>query len=381
MSKYNKEKYEEYIKIGFDRAKSSLNHFFELLDIPPHIFDSLFDIDIIIDYEDEYTLSGVAYYKVSDKENDDEIIIAIGYLDRLFDSLENNNLTRQGVINEIAKSIIHELLHRNRTIIINNSLKVNDLESIKEYKEKSNRYNLDLLKNLLNETINNGLYDIFDNNIPLKVVSKENGLFTIFIYNKKTECFEVYEDESLEFLNIKDFNMINVGIEFNSGDFKHNKVDEIKYTFEPKDEDFVGPDRYYHKNKFDRKIDKIAGVVDRQIDLEEIITETLTELIIFVRKSNSINLEEFRKFEEQHDIMADLQIASKMLEKMGLKTIRWFILSSHEDEYDDELYKTYSNKYEALLRHFSSLFMQEYNNSLDEDIDAINDIVTNKNRR
>ena len=53
MEKYNKEEFDNYLKIGINRAKNSLNHFFELLEIDPDLFNHLFDIEIIIDYDNK----------------------------------------------------------------------------------------------------------------------------------------------------------------------------------------------------------------------------------------------------------------------------------------------------------------------------------------
>ena len=101
MNSFNKEEMENFLKIGIDRAKSSLNHFFKLLDIDPSLFDHLFDIRIFIDYNNEIieleTINGtlqdsvIATYETADSEKDDVIAISKDYIEVLYGLIKRYN--------------------------------------------------------------------------------------------------------------------------------------------------------------------------------------------------------------------------------------------------------------------------------------------------
>ena len=122
MNSFNKEEMENFLKIGIDRAKSSLNHFFKLLEIDPSLFDHLFDIRIFIDYNNEIieleTINGtlqdsvIATYETADSEKDDVIAISKDYIEQLIFYLNENYIARQDVINEIVRFCYSGLVTR-----------------------------------------------------------------------------------------------------------------------------------------------------------------------------------------------------------------------------------------------------------------------------
>ena len=390
MNSFNKEEMENFLKIGIDRAKSSLNHFFKLLEIDPSLFDHLFDIRIFIDYNNEIieleTINGtlqdsvIATYETADSEKDDVIAISKDYIEQLIFYLNENYIARQDVINEIATTIVHELLHRNRTIILDNSLKVDDIKAHDMYEEKFKDYDLQLFKNLLDDTIKSGFYNYFDYIVPIKATINDDNKYHVVAYDKQSDCFCIYEDQTFGHNDDKFVTLLKIGLELNANDIQHTKKVSIPYKNGPyEDEYFAGSIAYYHQEDLNEPKKQRDTRLEKVSYLEESLIETIAKLIIYSRKKDNIDLEDFyNKISADENLHEDVQLVAKMLMKMDISMIEWFILSSYEDIYDDKLYKVFNDKYEKLLLYFEKMMNSFY--VYPKDVRAVEEIINEKIR-
>lgn len=365
MEKYKNEKHKEYIELGIQRAISSLKHFFGLLNIPEGLLDHLFDIEILIDYDNDCLRKikvggkevdeAIAVYSSATNDEDDAIYISHDYVNKILLALKKGRVTRQDVINEFAATIIHELLHRNRTIILDNSLKLEDAPYYDKYNEIFKDYDISKYKFLLDEAINNNFYNYFDKIVPLSIINKGNNIYDVVAYNKETNTFILYNNQ--RFGTKKDMTLLLIGVELNSLNISHEPDVYISYkNGDYNEEIFYCTSEYYHQ-KGDT-IEKRDERVSNQVFIEEAIVEVLARFILETRKNYKIDLEKIETILSKDRFLRDCDLlAGKMLMMMGLPTIKWFILSCHEEEYDDRLYKTFEEKYNLLLNYFKDLMI------------------------
>jgi len=94
-----------------DIAVNSLKHFLDLLGIDNNLLNDIYDLDIIIDIDDEVTSRNCAILE------DNIIWIGKEYLDLMIDYLTKVS-NPNSIIEEISGTIVHEMLHANRHKIL-----------------------------------------------------------------------------------------------------------------------------------------------------------------------------------------------------------------------------------------------------------------------
>lgn len=390
MEKYNKEEFDNYLKIGINRAKNSLNHFFELLEIDPELFNHLFDIEIIIDYDNKVIKRRIidgklrdeefAIYSSADNNTDDKIYISKDYIRDLLLDLKDNYISRQDVINDIALTIVHEILHRNRTIILDKTLKYDDVPYYDKYNELFKNHDIEMYKKLLDDTISSGFYNYFDRYIPIKATIKENNKYDVLAYDKINDIFCLYNNQSFGLDSDKPLTLLKIGLELNTIHIVHDIDERIPYNNGPYEEEYYAHSiAYYHQSNLNESKEDRDIRLKNLIFLEESLVEIIAKFIIYSRKMNSLDIKDFyNKIINDEDIDDNEKLAVTMLYKMGLSTVKWFVLSSYEDEYDDKLYKVFKEKYNALLEHFKNIMINS--KDYDKSIADANEIINEKLR-
>ncbi len=304
------------------------------------------------------------------QNSDDEIYISQDFINKLLIDLNNNYITRQDVINEIAVTIVHEIIHRNRTIILDNSLKIDDMYLYDKYNKIFDKDEIEDYKRLLDESISSGFYYFFDRYVPFKLTFKNNNLLDVVAYDKSNNTFCIYNNQFFGNDKENNIDLFLVGLELNSENINHKKDNIIPYKNGNYEEDyFFGSVFYYHQQYLNESSKDRNYRLNNIEYLEENLVEVIAKLIIFCRKDKKINLDKFLKFLNKN--VNSEKITAKMISMMGIPMIRWFILSSYEDEYDDKLYKAFNNKYNLLLKYFKKLSENEHDEKTLNRIDKI----------
>lgn len=357
--KYNKSELEEYLNIARNRAYNSLKHFFKLLDIDYNLFAHLFNIDIKIDYDSKFIneKDGLcARYDTGTNTKNNNVYISVYYINTMLDNLYDNKISRQDLINDLAVTIVHELLHANRSVIIDNEPTIYDKKDREEYDLLLHEYNIESYKEILDECINSGFYNYFDKIVPLKAVIHGNNCFSVVCYDKEKEAFYIYKNQKFGYNGENIFTLFNIGIELNSNNFKHKIDVEIPYLKDKSFDDHIDDSAdYFHQKSTVRDENKENNRIVLQTNLEENLVEMIANLIVYSRKNDKIDLDLFKEHINTHGYRESEKLSFEILYRMGIDSIRWFILSAYEDEYDDKLYNAFKEKYDSLLNYFYSL--------------------------
>lgn len=368
------EEYENLVNIAKERAYSSLKHFFELLDIDKSIYEYLTQVPICIDEERKIT-SCAAYVHGSDKIHN-KILMGMKYLEDNINKIKNDE--KQEAIKSVTITILHELLHANRDIIIKDGITYDSIDVDSAEEMIHEKLNIEKYSHILDEMIQNGMFDLFDNIVPLAIIPENNEAMVV-AYDKNKKSFLFYDKQKYG-LNGK-ITFLNVGLELNSN-IEHKvsiSIPEVRHYFNG---ELYDASDYYHQQHIDSSMKYSDDAKLRskyQIELEENIIETIAYLIYSSRKNSSINLESHVQRYQNNGRPIEEALAAGIIRRMGIDTLKWFILSTHEEEYDDKLYKAYQEKYTDLLLIFNELrndtlhSREQSDDSIDDAIDIINE--------
>lgn len=386
--------YEDLLNESKQVAYTALINFLNNLGLDAELFNHLFNIPIKIDYDEENTNGNYAIY---DANNNGEQIIYIGgdYIDDLYCNIEDG-VDKNKVYANLASTIIHELLHANRDIIL---------------KQEINSFNLiDIVKGGKKLDTENKLSDEYDSllvkmltephilklkpYVPVKIIGYDDNECTIVAFNKSTKKYEIFDHQ--HFItnwksDIKNAFM-NLSIELNLNKALHKPNQIIESKIYNKNINYINAaPNLYHGNIssidfFDENIKSIGDLQDIsvktscQITLEEGIIEALSNMIIMSRKDKFFDLENLCNKLTLSDISMDEKLAVKLLNCIGIENIKWFILSCYDDEYVDRFSQIFGSDYNSLLLSYSKIYAQNVNEEeySQKDIDNVNDILNNR---
>lgn len=105
---------------GKQEAIKSIKHFLELLDLNKEAFNHLYNIQIKIENIKENEFAQYNFY-------DNIIILDIDKIIEIAAENEYNEKTKNIIIDTIAITIIHETIHANRTIMIEDTININNI--------------------------------------------------------------------------------------------------------------------------------------------------------------------------------------------------------------------------------------------------------------
>lgn len=348
---------EELLKIAIDRARNSIRHFFSLLDLDPNLFEHLYNLEVIIDRDNSIVERNCcACFKNSNDDFGCKIYVSSEYLDYLFSSILNTSMTRQEAIDDMADTIIHETLHANRSIIVGNTTPSNNVNM------NIMGHDREFFDELLMKVINSGTFDIYQRFIPIYKVNTINGICDVVAYDKETSSYNLYANESFEYMKIGSSldELLSIGLELNSEGFNHTPT----FTY-PYNNDMLsiidGAPSIYHQND---EMKDVQEKIELQVRFEDMIIMALTKLVLYTRKSSKLDLEKFYNSlgEETSD---SIKFAAQIFYKFGKEGVKWFMLSSYDEVYDDKLYKSFQEDYYRLLDVLAKIEDDEYNKNTD----------------
>lgn len=386
-------KYAEVCNNAKKIAIISLKNFFNNLGIDSSLFDHIYNCPLKI---------GKTYNNAPAQYNSNNfcIIFNKNYLNTMIGEIENNQNNNK-VYTNIALTLVHEMIHPNRAVMIEGGLNplsiyqiIND--EILKYDQKKKGHDLEHYNLLLNNILSKSYAKNFKNFIPIKIVMNDNFTYTIIAYNKTTKNYEQFKNQIFIVSNKVGIDEFIKKIEDELNDGTH-MPDEIIYNFtkinRKKPKLMIASD-YYHQfnssliteeeialnmslkefsNLLNKKINYILDRIENQESFEEIITETIANIIIMTRNDSFLDLNKITYKLETIDTELDVKVGAKFIRMMGLDMLKWFMTSAYNMNYNDKMYYTFQERYDNLLSNFYNL----YNSSINEenmDEDSINDI-------
>lgn len=312
-------------------SKIKLYYFIEQIGLDPDDYSHLFDIKIYLNVSTEKVNS----YAVYSPENNSIEINLINFINFDDEKLEK----------VFYQTFIHETLHANRGIYAHNVTNSIDCEHFCGYNFD---LNIDLYKNRLYKLIEEGIYDNYDNIVPISIKKTINEKIGIY-YNKRNKVFyktklndEVNDLDDL-YLYV-DSNIIqeSIGILYYPEDLSVNYL-ACHYDFKS------NLDKINDFNKINEKINK-------QILLEECLIDGLSFIVCNIDKTG-FDLENILNYAlDSNDVTLDMAIGITILTKNGKDFLKWFINSCYEEEYTDRIYEIYAYHYDELLELCSDVY-------------------------
>lgn len=348
-------KYDEFINISKNRAKSILALFFDRLGYH-NLFNHLFNIEIYIDYKGIITYEDACAVYNHDRNIINDFIssfeekklettitaqyhsiwINYNYIKTLFNKYVNGSKSlKEASIFALSETIIHEIIHENRAILRKYDNTLNNLEYIYACDKKNKLINHEYLCLVRNKTE--------------ELLFKENLSGEVLITScRGSKNYDIFYDTDIKLYNIKDLN----------GNIIEQIDDAIIYGY---DDEVYLPSSFYNKKNLNDKIYDIKEDVKKRIinqrGIEESLTEALTNMIFISNFYDRFDLEEAADI-VIHDkqITLDVKAACYIYKTFGYDFLNWFILSSYQDEYTDLLEDIFEENYDKVLEMFTNLY-------------------------
>ena len=367
MSK--KEFVDEMIRVSYIR----FYNFVKLFNLDPTLFNHLSNIRFIFK-------KMISYGSYNPSEN----IITINekIMNAAYNLKINNKLTDE-IIEMITTTIIHEILHANRTVLIKNKYTSGILEDVINFKKKKRKSeDFDNYYKTLEDIKKTIGFDKFNRYIPVTVTTKSKGAYEVIANDKMEEkyCYFRRVRTSISFYENNHFlEDISKKLDTISNyEVLQENLEDI--TFPTTIDAYILDDDIENKMKKDK--DLTYKISDRQESLEEAFIETLSKLI--AKCPNKSNF--YQKLDEisrDEDTPEDAQVACRIIEIGGMDFVKWFLLSVYQDEYVDEFKQLFSNNYQSFLEYLNNIKNASYSfkdASLD-DLLAVDQIFDDTKKR
>lgn len=337
-------------------AFRSFEVFLKRIDLDISLFNHLNDIAVKIGEPN----SEGAYAEYYPENN--SMIISKYKVNSGLRKVRNGEITIDVLIDNIAISYLHELIHANRTIIIANELNLYNYDEV-IYKANYNKlYEEKLLKYRASLDIVLEKYDVnkFDKYIPIIVSFNKSGTYNVVAYNSDNKSFEIFNDQKFNstIKNSRDNFLYDIGNELNKG---HTISEEIYDYFDFEDSISLPCDYRFDKNIYyefrnPKHYNNLKKNIKQQISLDEIITEALAIIMVLTKEDEVIDYEMVLDSDnlDENDVLG-----IKLVSEFDVETLRWYFLSSYDDVYYDKFSKIFEDKYKDLLKIMYKIYELE----------------------
>lgn len=344
-------------------AINSLKNFIKNLGLNEEAFDHIYKIPIKLG---NTTLDAPGEY------SPDDFTININN-DYFYDMASRINPTNENtIINNIALTIVHEMIHANRTIFIENGLKASNIEDAMDSElikrgELNKGHDVDLYDSLLSDVLKLKGYDEFKTYIPIRYILNKDKTGTLIAYNKETKNYEEFNQKFD--ISFKDASEMIEELSKKINEEKY-KPDYIIYTPNTKDTDIVLSSDYYHDDYSVRKdvpmkqyaklqndkANEIIDTLENQNGFEESLTETLATIIIMTRNDKELDLDRVTEKLMNSVSAEDEKIMARLINVMGKDMLIWFMKSAYESSYNDYMKNAFKDRYTDLLADVNDLY-------------------------
>ena len=378
---------EEIINIcasAYKRSVFALKEFFIKLGIDPNVFNHLFNIEISIDNSMQTNSERLAaFFTQEDVTFEPKIFICASYVDDLISYCKKkykmNKRVKNEIITELSRTIIHEMIHANRNIILNNtkdissSVIINDIEYLNE---------LDELNKKFDYLVINGEADFSKNEIVISI-EFHNDYLLVTTYNQEEEWFTKYKIKrnSIKYDSLEKIKRFLENI-FNINKYHHvfepykiiKSFDEPTLSLLCSDYDLSN---YKANNRL--MLDRILlhDNISKQIGLEEEITEAIAGIIITSRNDMDFDIDDIcNRLINSPRELDDIKRIYKIIKYYKNDFIYWFITSCYMDEYHNYIEEKFGDDYNTLLSSFYRIYSNyEKRLNMDRELSNIDEII------
>ena len=340
-----RENYMDFITKAQRESNIHIKHFFNLLGLDVNLFNHLYNIQIILGSKNQYDIESNA------------ISININGVNDIMREIEHTNSLKEkeNLLLNMCVTIVHETIHANRSIIIENGLSIS---KIKEIIDNSKIRNPRILENgseryneIIEYSMNNSNFKLFKRYIPLSIkASTEKN--NVIAYDKDEKNIVVFDQiENIDYKNSDEL-LYKIGTIIN----KNIKNGNIK---KKTTNSLVACDYYTGDEKLDKNsIDKIMDIIYCN-GLEEAFTETIAILIICSRNCDKLDFDLLMEKVEKNAYTEDIKLIVNLIKNTGIEIIKWFMTSVYEDVYINEFERLFNEDYHEFLKSFEIIYNKQ----------------------
>lgn len=365
MKKMNDNDLNNYLTIAKKDAIKAIKNFFANLNIDPNLFKHIYQAKILLVNEADLE----TYYPNYNPETNT--------IEYLYDDVKStfsvinkygiNSSYIKAIYNTFVSSIIHEMLHANRALMLENGLnsknfihKITDDEKRKEL--SSFGHDIAKYEELLYETLSGSYAKDFGQYIPVKAQQKPNDQINLVAFDKVGRKYVEFKNQKFNEKFNGDIQKYFVGLSLELESI-HHEITDVIYEYPSKEQkkpkQLVGTASDFYHNYNSNNINDLAifKKLMYQDDFEEIIVETLACIIYMNRNKKYIDLNELcSRITSSESAELDLKIGAYLIKKCGMDLIDWYVLSTYQDSYTDYFEKIFEDDYLELLKNMSIVF-------------------------
>ena len=356
----------ELIKKAYIVAINSFQLFVNKLGINPKAFEHLYKINFKIGNTNDDATAEFA-------PNSFSMTINSSYVNDLLNEVNNaeDKNRIEIVIYNFALTIVHEMIHANRCIMINNGLNIENLEDkldneLLNYELLQKGYDKKEFDKLLEKVLELKDIEEFGKYIPIKYSKKGNEEIVI-AFNKETNCYEEFKNSfGVKLTNPLEI-ITNLAKKLDQEKYKPSFI--IPNDYKEKDVIVTVADYYHEHDKkiieedpiefaksINKEVNKISDRLENQDGFEETLTETIAEIIIMSRNDEKLDIDKVCDKIIKSTEFEDERVMAYLIKSLGIDMLKWFITSAYDDEYEDYFSKIYKEKYDDLLLDIADLY-------------------------
>ena len=339
---------------SYNKSIFAIANFINNLNIDSSLFRHLYNVNIIIDNTEKTILNDYSAFFRVNNEGEPEIHVSIKYINDLYNYGKINGFNES--IYRLSRTIVHELIHYNRFVIIKdetfinknnnlintNDIKDNELDKKLDYVLTSNPSLLNEYCFILSSKEKNNYYEVivYDN--------IKNSYYIFYVSDKE---YQKYKNSDNEYQCLNRSNLV-----------KTINNDEIENSGS------LCCDYIKDKGKSNLVHDLVIyNNLNKQLSFEELLTESFSGLIIENMHKDYIDINELcDNLINSRDEIKEIKLVYKMIKSMGIDYVKWFILSCYQDEYVDYHENIFSEDYRKLLNSFNKIYEYIISSKKDE---------------
>ena len=312
---------EEYSKV-IDKAREDCNdalkHFFKLIGLDPSWFSHLYKTPIVINLDTFYDIEDqVAFYDAIN-ESEPEFANTINLLPEFLDTILRE-IERYGFNDNLVNTLLHENIHANRSIIINDAVIYPNCELFpsKEYEEFYNMFQ--------------GVSIDTKKRYKVLKYSKSNKYkdYTIYAYDTKNGDYVVFRLPARYNLNINNINEMERVLNRSDFIFVEEKRVSNPYSANPTIIASFNSMIFKHPETLEEDdMGKVCGEINKQHLFEESLTEGFARIILYLKDKDEFDFDELIKF---YECRPYIYLALNFIKDLDMDTIRWFFLSCYDE--------------------------------------------------
>ena len=372
------------------KANDYFFHFISIMNLDTSIFSYIKNIQLRI--------GNVTYHAWAEYDiNNNIIIVDKAFLKSCINELKLKPMYISRIVDLVARTIVHEMVHSTRVILVNNGLYYLNVQEKMDVLNNSLKHDFFKYRMLLSDMFRDNLALDLDVYVPISLKEHKDGSYTVLTYNRKTKDYDIFEKQFFKTKTTDDLKdsykhkikkiepgdelrmiLHSIGKELNDTTQNHQVskiiMSDININSKAIEKNtLLLASSYYHpyseKDSFygvksAKDIKKLRDDVFDHLnyaeDFEECITETMADLMYYSRNDDFFDFDKVSKvISDMSMVETYVKLSLYLIKKVGIDFITSFLMSSSHEMVGDYLENVFGEEYDKLLLNFSEIYNNE----------------------